>query len=159
MKKKKLWIALLVAFVVLAASVVYLNRAVTLVPSRFMRKIVCRLRLSEVSRQRRRRPEPPPSASCSCISCCPTGYLPHGAASRRPAPGRSCCPGMSPPPASVGGSHGSAARSRCWYGCGSSVRWENRSMSDFRFQPWPGTIDITTLLEFCSWLCAMMWRR
>ena len=51
MKKKKLWIALLVAFVVLAASVVYLNRAVTLVPSRFMRKIVCRLRLSEVSRQ------------------------------------------------------------------------------------------------------------
>ena len=28
MKKKKLWIALLVAFVVLAASVVYLNRAV-----------------------------------------------------------------------------------------------------------------------------------
>ena len=28
MKKKKLWIAILVAFVVLAASVVYLNRAV-----------------------------------------------------------------------------------------------------------------------------------
>ena len=51
MKKKKLWIALLVAFVVLAASVVYLNRAVTLVPSRFMRKIVCRLRLNEISRQ------------------------------------------------------------------------------------------------------------
>ena len=25
-------------------------------------------------------------------------------------------------------------------------------MSDFRFQPWPGTIAITTLLEFCSWL-------
>ena len=25
-------------------------------------------------------------------------------------------------------------------------------MSDFRLQPWPGTIDITTLLEFCSWL-------
>ena len=24
--------------------------------------------------------------------------------------------------------------------------------SDFRFQPWPGTIAITTLLEFCSWL-------
>ena len=23
--------------------------------------------------------------------------------------------------------------------------------SDFRFQPWPGTIAITTLLEFCSW--------
>ncbi len=51
MKKKKLWIAILVAFVVLASSVIYLSRAVTLVPSRFMRKIVCRLRLSEVSRQ------------------------------------------------------------------------------------------------------------
>ena len=25
-------------------------------------------------------------------------------------------------------------------------------MSDFRFQPWPETIAITTLLEFCSWL-------
>ena len=25
-------------------------------------------------------------------------------------------------------------------------------MSDFRFHPWPVTIDITTLLEFCSWL-------
>ena len=25
-------------------------------------------------------------------------------------------------------------------------------MSDFRFQPWPGTIAITTLLAFCSWL-------
>ena len=25
-------------------------------------------------------------------------------------------------------------------------------MSDFRFQPWPGTIAITPLLEFCSWL-------
>ena len=25
-------------------------------------------------------------------------------------------------------------------------------MSDFRFQPCPGTIAITTLLEFCSWL-------
>ena len=25
-------------------------------------------------------------------------------------------------------------------------------MSDFQFQPWPGTIAITTLLEFCSWL-------
>lgn len=51
MKKKKLWIAILVAFVVLASSVIYLSRAVTLVLSRFMRKIVCRLRLSEVSRQ------------------------------------------------------------------------------------------------------------
>ena len=43
------------------------------VPSRFMRKIICRLRLNEVSRQWRRRPWPPPSASCSCISCSPTG--------------------------------------------------------------------------------------
>ena len=25
-------------------------------------------------------------------------------------------------------------------------------LSDFRFQPWPETIAITTLLEFCSWL-------
>ena len=25
-------------------------------------------------------------------------------------------------------------------------------MSDFRLKPWPGTIAITTLLEFCSWL-------
>lgn len=25
-------------------------------------------------------------------------------------------------------------------------------MSDFRLQPWPETIAITTLLEFCSWL-------
>ena len=25
-------------------------------------------------------------------------------------------------------------------------------MSDFWFQPWPETIAITTLLEFCSWL-------
>ena len=25
-------------------------------------------------------------------------------------------------------------------------------MSDFRLQPWPGTIAITALLEFCSWL-------
>ena len=29
-------------------------------------------------------------------------------------------------------------------------------MSDFRFQPWPGTIAITTLLEFCSWLLFIM---
>lgn len=25
-------------------------------------------------------------------------------------------------------------------------------MSDFRFQPWPETIAIATLFEFCSWL-------
>ena len=25
-------------------------------------------------------------------------------------------------------------------------------MSDFRFQPWLGTIAITALLAFCSWL-------
>jgi hypothetical protein len=31
-------------------------------------------------------------------------------------------------------------------------------MSDFRFQPWPGTIAITTLLEFCSWLKKYFWR-
>ena len=33
------------------------------VPSRIIRKFVCRLRLYEVSRQQRRRPEPPPDAS------------------------------------------------------------------------------------------------
>ena len=38
-----------------------------------MRKIICRLRLNEVSRQWGRRPKLPPSASCSCISCSPTG--------------------------------------------------------------------------------------
>ena len=100
-----------------------------LVPSRFMRKIVCRLRLNEVSRQLRRRPKPPPSASYSCISCSPTGCPLRGAASRRPASGRSYHRGMSPPPASVGGSHGSAAQSRCWYGCESNDRWENLSRS------------------------------
>ena len=86
-------------------------------------------RLSEVSRQRRRRPEPPPSASCSCTSCSSTGYLPHGGAGRRPASGRSCHRGMSPPRGSCGGFPGSAARSRCWCGCGSSARWENLSRS------------------------------
>ena len=25
-------------------------------------------------------------------------------------------------------------------------------LSDFRFQPWPGTIAITAFLAFCSWL-------
>lgn len=30
-------------------------------------------------------------------------------------------------------------------------------MSDFRLQPWPGTIAITTLLEFCSWLLYNNW--
>ena len=59
-------------------------------PSRFMRKIVCRLRLNEVSRQRRRRSEPSPSASCSYAAKdtwidelemlhrrCPMGVFPH----------------------------------------------------------------------------------
>ena len=105
-----------------------------MVPSRFMRKIVCRLRLSEVSRQRRRRPELPPSASCSCISCCPTGFLPRGVASRRPASGRNFRQGTSPPRASVGGSPGSAARSRCWCGCASSVHSENHNTSIFRLR-------------------------
>ncbi|EKC45844.1 Na+-driven multidrug efflux pump, partial [human gut metagenome] len=58
-----------------------------------------------------------------------TEYLPHGAASRRPASGLNFRQGMSPPRASVGGSHGSAAQSRCWCECASSVRWENRSRS------------------------------
>ena len=55
-----------------------------------MRKIVCRLRLNEVSRQRRRRSEPSPSASCSYAAKdtwidelemlhrrCPMGVFPH----------------------------------------------------------------------------------
>ena len=78
-----------------------------------------------------RRPKLPPNASCSCISCSPTGCLPRGEVGRRPASGRSSRQGTSPPPASVGGSHGSAARSRCWYGCASSARWEKRSRSAF----------------------------
>ena len=56
---------------------------------------------------------------------------PRGAASHRPASGRSCHPGTSPSRAPADGSHGSAARSRCWYGCGSNARWENRSKSAF----------------------------
>ena len=96
-----------------------------------MRKCICRLRLNEVSRQWGRRPEPPPSASCSCISCSPTGCPPRGEVGRRPASGRSSRQGMSPPHGCGGRSHGSAARSRCWYGCGSNARWENRSRSAF----------------------------
>ena len=96
-----------------------------------MRKIVCRLRLNEVSRQWRRRPKLPPNASCSCISCSPTGCPPRGEVGRRPASGRSSRQGMSPPHGCGGRSHGSAARSRCWYGCGSNARWENRSRSAF----------------------------
>ena len=92
------------------------------VPSRFMRKIVCGLRLNKVSRQWRRRPEPPPSASCSCTSYRPTGYPPRGGVSRRPASGRNFRQGTFPPRGFCGGSHGSAARSRCWYGCASSAR-------------------------------------
>ena len=34
---------------------------------------------------------------------------------------------MSPPRGFCGGFPGSAARSRCWCGCASSARWENRS--------------------------------
>ena len=96
-----------------------------------MRKFICRLRLNEVSRQWRRRPELPPGASCSCISCCLIGCPPHGEVGRRPASGQSFRQGTSPPRASGGESHGSAARSRCWYGCASSVRRENRSRSAF----------------------------
>ena len=96
-----------------------------------MRKCICRLRLNEVSRQWGRRPEPPPSASCSCISCSPTGCPPRGEVGRRPASGRSSRQGMSPPHGCGGRSHGSAARSRCWYGCASNARWENRSRSAF----------------------------
>ena len=38
-------------------------------------------------------------------------------------------PEMSPPRGFCGGSPGSAVRSRCWYGCASSARRENRSRS------------------------------
>ena len=96
-----------------------------------MRKCICRLRLNEVSRQWRRRPKLPPNASCSCISCSPTGCPPRGKVGRRPASGRSSRPGTSPPHGSCGGSPGSAARSRCWYGCASNARREKRSRSAF----------------------------
>ena len=68
-----------------------------------MRKIVCRLRLNEVSRQWRRRPKLPPNASCSCISCSPTGCPPRGGVGRRPASGRNFCQGTSPPRVACGG--------------------------------------------------------
>ena len=29
-------------------------------------------------------------------------------------------------------------------------------MSDFRLQPWPGSIDITQLFELCSWLYILL---
>ena len=29
-------------------------------------------------------------------------------------------------------------------------------MSDFRLQPWPGTIAITAFLAFCSWLISII---
>ena len=96
-----------------------------------MRKIVCRLRLNEVRRQWGRRPKLPPNASYSCISCSPTGCLPRDEVGRRPASGRSSRQGMSLPRGSCGGSHGSAARSSCCYGCASSARWEKRSRSAF----------------------------
>ena len=96
-----------------------------------MRKCICRLRLNEVSRQWRRRPKLPPNASCSCISCSPTGCPPHGAASHRPASGQSSRQGTSPSRAPADGSHGLAARSHCWYGCGSNARRGNRSRSAF----------------------------
>ena len=100
-----------------------------------MRKIICRLRLNEVSRQWGRRPKLPPNASCSCISCSPTGCPPRGEVGRRPASGRSCHRGTSPPHG-CGGSHGSAARSRCWCGCASGARREKRSRSAFpQFRP------------------------
>ena len=78
-----------------------------------------------------RRPKLPPNASCSCISCSPTGRPPRGEVGRRPASGRSSRPGTSPPHGCCGGSHGSAARSRCWYGCASGARREKRSRSAF----------------------------
>ena len=78
-----------------------------------------------------RRPEPPLGASCSCIFCSPTGCPPRGEVGRRPASGRSCRQGTSPARASADGSLGSAARSRCWYGCASGARRENRSRSAF----------------------------
>ena len=44
------------------------------VPSRIMRKKICRPKLNEISRQQRRHPKPPPNTSYSCTFCCPTGY-------------------------------------------------------------------------------------
>ena len=83
-----------------------------------------------------RRPEPPLGASCSCIFCSPTGCPPRGEVGRRPASGQSSRQGTSPARASADGSLGSAARSRCWYGCASGARRENRSRSAFpQFRP------------------------
>ena len=83
-----------------------------------------------------RRPKLPPNASCSCISCSPTGRPPRGEVGRRPASGQSSRQGTSPARASADGSLGSAARSRCWYGCASGARRENRSRSAFpQFRP------------------------
>ena len=96
-----------------------------------MRKCICRLRLNEVSRQWGCRPKLPPNASCSCISCSPTGCPPRGEVGRRPVSGQSSRQGTSPARASADGSLGSAARSRCWYGCASNARLGSRSRSAF----------------------------
>ncbi|MBC8577886.1 hypothetical protein [Yanshouia hominis] len=56
-----------------------------MVPSRFMRKLICRSRENEISRQQRRPPGQPPDASCSCTFYCPTGCRPHSAGGHRPA--------------------------------------------------------------------------
>ena len=80
------------------------------VPSRVMRKLVCRPPVDEVSLQWRRLPEPSPDASYSYISCCPIVYRQHAAAWRRPASVQSCHPGKSQPRGYGVGSPGSAAQ-------------------------------------------------
>ena len=54
----------------------------------------------------------------------PLGYPPRGEVGCRPASGRSCRQGMSPPRRCGGGSPGSATQSHCWCGCASNDRWE-----------------------------------
>lgn len=76
------------------------------VPSRVMRKLVCRLRPNEVSRQQRRPQKPPLNASYSCTSCCPTECRPHGAVWHRPTSAQSYHPGKFPPHGCGGESHG-----------------------------------------------------
>ena len=80
------------------------------VPSRVMRKIVCRLWLNEVSQQQRRLQQLPLNAPYSYTSYCPTGFRPHGGAWRRPASAQNFHPGKFQPHGYGGGSPGSVAQ-------------------------------------------------
>ena len=102
-----------------------------------MRKIICRLRLSVVSRQW--------GVVQSCLQMLHVHvFLAAPLGARRVAKsGADQHQGRVPvrerpqhARASADGSLGSAARSRCWYGCASGARRENRSRSAFpQFRP------------------------